>query len=274
MAWGTGAWGTGPWGGWSGTTAVTAAHAVSTRTVRVTVAGKPQVDTEWTPGDALNPALWTVALADGTYTWTVTEVLHVQEDSGSSPAIFDLYLLESLRSSNKDHTVTPNGVVDAAGLAITGSATFAGVIEEAISTPDKQAADKTLILRDLANPPVITEDYVGGTLVMEGSDYKNEQGSALVRKLILRRLTTVRGSYFHLPDYGLAVAPKSTPTLTDLIDLNAEAERQALEEPEVESAEASVTMDPAGILTIALRCKLRPNGEPLEISTPLPAVNL
>jgi len=268
--WGGMPWGLGPWGGFGGATYISNAYAVSTNTVRVIVAGNPQVISEWTPGDALNPACWTVELTAGGKTWTVIQVEQRQAAAGALPAVFDLFVLEVLESALVEHMVAASGVVDLGGFPINSAFAFPGVIDEAV-LPEKEAAARNLAVRDLANPPFISEEYTGGTLrITAAGDYQNEEGTALVRKMIWRRLTTFKGAFFHLPEFGLALSPKSLLTTSDLIKLKGEVERQAMREPEVEAVKASITLSSTGALTVELRVRVRPSGQDVAMSIQLP----
>jgi len=113
--------------------------------------------------------------------------------------------------------------------------------------------------RDLANCPAPSGSVVGGTLqIAAGGDYATDTGAALVKKLILRRLTTRPGEFFHLPDYGFGLKPKGLLKTSDRATLKKQIAQQILLEPEVESVDVAITTSPAtGSVTITFRARLR-----------------
>ena len=105
----------------------------------------------------------------------------------------------------------------------------------------------------------------GALQIGADGDYTLQQGAALVRKLIIRRLITRPGEFYHLPDYGLGLRVKE-PVPGSIITLRGEIERQVELEPEVESALAKVSFSPTNnILTIQLQVVLKATGESFQI---------
>ena len=94
-------------------------------------------------------------------------------------------------------------------------------------------------------------------------DYLLEEGENLVRKLIIRRLITRPGEFFHLPDYGIGLRIKE-PLPGQIASLKKQIEQQAELEPEVESAVASLSFSNS-ILIIQLRVRLLQTGADIEI---------
>ena len=57
--------------------------------------------------------------------------------------------------------------------------------------------------------PVDPLGAIGGSLrIGADGDYVADEGTELMKKLILRRLLTPKGAFFHLPDYGYGLAVK------------------------------------------------------------------
>ena len=72
-------------------------------------------------------------------------------------------------------------------------------------------------------------------------------------KLLLRRLTTFRGEFPHLPEYGLGVRAKELFTSARLPELRAEIVRQLSREPGVTNVSALVSLLRDGQLHVAIR---------------------
>jgi hypothetical protein len=148
-------------------------------------------------------------------------------------------------------------------------ADFAGLVADALATRQARLVSRGAIVRDVANPPApfAAEGTLGGTLVITSSgDYDTVTGAELVKKLIIRRLTTGRGEFFHLPNYGVDFRVKETIQPSSLSQLKTSIEKQILKEPEVSAASASLTLDTSNVLTVAVRATLRPTGEALQFS--------
>ncbi len=88
-------------------------------------------------------------------------------------------------------------------------------------------------------------------------DYATESGLAAVRKRCIRRLSTQRGAFSHLPAYGVDIggAVKRLGSVDALSALAADAEAQLLQEPEVTSAKVSVDLAriAAGLVVFRVR---------------------
>ena len=103
----------------------------------------------------------------------------------------------------------------------------------------------------------------GALQIDAGGDYVLQQGTALVRKLVIRRLITRPGDFYHLPDYGLGLRIKE-PVPGEIITLRGEIERQVELEPDVEAALATLSFS-GNVLTIQVKVVLKTTGEGFEI---------
>lgn len=266
MGYGTSAYGTSSYGSLSGALSVVNAFATTTNTVRVTFTVAPLAVSVSGLGDALNPATW--AVTNPTTTFTVTSVVKV------SSTVFDVYVLEAFASVLVTHTVSAPTLLkpDLDLISPPTSSTFLGLTSLAAVAPAAEAAARGLNLVDVANRPTQIADQLGGTLVMtSGGDYASETGASLLRKLIIRRLMTMRGEFFHLPNYGLGLAVKEPLPVGETIKLRAEIERQIQLEPEVSSVSANVILSPAsGILTVLIAATVRQTGERIDVPFQFP----
>jgi phage baseplate assembly protein W len=90
-------------------------------------------------------------------------------------------------------------------------------------------------------------------------------GADLVRKLIMRRLTTNKGEFFHLPNYGISLPFKLPIPTAQLIKLKTEIESQVKLEPDVSNVRATVSLDPQGILFISISATYSPSGQTFQV---------
>jgi hypothetical protein len=266
--WGTGSWGTSPWGTGAGaSTALSVSYAFASAQNRVTVAltAEPAHVNAAAPGDALNPATWTLTRLDTAASFTILSVAEVATTTNG----YELTTLEPLGDLSVTHRVTAVALVDVAGNAAVPplSADFNGILAQAggdAPTP----ADDVVDLRYYH----VSRNPIGGTLnIGSDGDYQVMGGVELVRKLIIRRLTTQPGEFFHIPDYGFPYSPKDVVRPVQLIKLKASLRETILLEPEVIDAGVALTLDAAaGVLTVDVRAQLQAAGETLEINTELP----
>ncbi len=259
MGWGTGPWGTGPWGGASSSISLSSAVAVTTATVRVTVSAAPAHISPAAAGDALNPATWAVTRLDTGASFTVVGVTEV------SALQYDLLVFGSFADVSVTHQVESTTLRNASGVLVSlpTTAEFLGLSEFLFTANTKGG------LADLANAPA-PFNPPGGTLqVAAGGDYTMVSGAELVRKLIVRRLLSTPGEWFHLPKYGLGLRVKETLPSNDLIKLGAAIERQVLREPEVQAVSALLEWTPSKhLLVVQIRAQLT-SGEGLNVSLPV-----
>ncbi len=264
--WGTGTWGTSPWGTGTGTgTALSVSYAFASAQNRATVVltAEPAHVSALAVGDALNPATWTLVRLDTGFSYTILSVAYVNTTT------YELTTLEPLGGLPVTHRVTAVGLVDTVGNAAVPplTADFNGIQAQAggdAPTPDDDLVD----LRYYH----VSRNPIGGTLnIGSDGDYQVMGGVELVRKLIIRRLTTRPGEFFHLPTYGFPYSPKDVVRPVELAKLKASLREAILKEPEVADAGVAVTLNPsAGILTVQVMAQLQAAGETLEINTELP----
>lgn len=274
MSWGTGSWGTGTWGGVSVFTTnlfVSNAFALTTNTVRVVFSVPPDVSSNTAVGSATNPASWSVTRLDSGFSFTVTlvEQVAIPEESEVVPTsidpttTFDVHVLEPLGSLAITHQIAALGILresDGAAMVPPTTFDFLGLGFTQTERPNA-VVQRQIVAVDVANPPFPPTGFsIGGTLQINAfGDYEAVRGAELVRKLIIRRLTTPRGGFVHLPDYGIGFAVKEKIPSSDLIRLRAILEQQVLLEPEVEACSVIPTLQRSNnILQLQIQARLRP----------------
>lgn len=270
---GTSEYGTGPWG----VGAVYAPEngggrtfATGDRSVRVVLSFEPQAQGSTLPGDALNPKTWAISsLNDG----RVLTPISVVKVNATTFDILTLQMLDNAKVSMQLRTIALRDVMGAPVATLTW--TFPGSQLVSNTTPQRQTTAAGLALRDIANPPT-PNSPVGGTLEITSSgDYKSVTGEALVRKLIIRRLISSKGDFFHLPNYGAGLRVKDTMANVDLRKLSRELESQIMFEPEVEAASVGLSYTAAAsALVVQLKVKLRQTGQEVSVSMMVPSGTL
>lgn len=247
----------------SGAVSVQKAVAVSTHEVDVTTTGRVRDSSPFVVGDALNPATWQVQRLDSLAFLTVVGVAQVATNT------YRLTCLEAFGPVGVQHQAGSTVLLDASGSTIVNPrfAAFQGVLDASTSTMAAKMAHRKTGARDYANVPTL--DTFGGTLKIDsGGDYEMVSGAELVKKLIIRRLVSKPGDFFHLPNYGIGLRVKEPLPVADLSKLKAEIERQVLQEPEVDTVQAQLFQTSESILTVKVRARLKKTGEPIEVSVP------
>jgi hypothetical protein len=266
-------WGGIPWGGgsWGGGTPVGIAYAFAAgdRFVRVGFTAAPLMGKSTRDGDALNPRTWMIYRTDASRFLTVLSV--AQFDSTT----IDILTLEQFDSHLISMTVGAHSLRDSSGGLITPAVAFdfAGALLENTSTPQKVATSRGFGLRDLHNPPT-PNSPLGGTLeITAAGDYASVEGTALLRKLVVRRIITAPGDFFHLPDYGVGLRSKELLPAADLPALKARIEQQIRREPDVEDVTVKL-VGTDNMLTVLARVRQRRTGQEVVIDVPLAGVTI
>lgn len=249
MGYGTSPYGLTAFGGISSTLTVVNAWAISTHAVRVELSGEPAHVDSFDEGDALNPLTWTLNNI------TAGRPLTIVMAAVNSSTTVDLTTLEALGDHLETHTATAVGLLSLTGVPAVAplSASFPGVVQtvDPVDTANLDFRD-----RDFANPPFQTARGLGaaGTLIIGADgDFATESGAALTRKLVLRRMSTPRGAFRHLPNYGVADLEKEpVGSAGDLVAKLREYEQQAKQEPDVVDAKARGSIDRSGVLIVQL----------------------
>jgi hypothetical protein len=104
----------------------------------------------------------------------------------------------------------------------------------------------------------VANDVVTGLWVFDDSgDLAPHDGIDSLRKRIFRRLTTVRGAFSFLPDYGVGLVLKEPAGSSQLSALKDDITRQVGREPEVEATSVSLSLNPNGILTVSIAARTK-----------------
>jgi hypothetical protein len=260
MPYGFSPYGFGPYGNPVGGTtfSVAGAVAISNRQVQVTFTVQPFAVSGFGTRDALNPALWTVT------NQATGAVIPVGAVRVSGTDTVELWLTTPLAGYATGYQVAASPLLLSAGgtpILPPITASFSG-ITGVNAVPDSRPQRPRAV--DLKAAPA-GNGSDGTTLVIKGGDYDVESGRALMRKCINRRLTTRKGAFFHLPNYGVEqIQPKMLYAVSNLRALKSDIENQVQQEPDVLSASATLISDPANnILTVTITATSADDPAPL-----------
>jgi hypothetical protein len=246
MTWGIGTYGTGGWGIDLSLNA-TAARATSERTVLVTLSTPPLAKSPVGDGDALDPATWFVRR--GSFSFHPLAVRQVDA------ATFEIFTLLKFDPFLFNLEVGSDFLIDASGnVAPPFAISFAGCK----FVPPAESGDRVV---DYASPFL-----QGGLAVASSGDLDAESGVSLLRKLVVRRLTTARGGFFHLPNYGIGLDLKAPLPLADLTALRVEVERQISQEPDLTDVRSRLILGADGVLTVEVQATLERTGEQVSVA--------
>ena len=243
--------------------ALVKARARSTREVDVTVSNLAQDNSPFSPGDALNPSTWSVQRLDSSAFLSVVNVEQV------GTYTYRLLCLEEFGPVSVVHRVNSTTLKDLSGNLIQTpkNADFLGLLEDTKIDFSSRLAKQKVRSRDIANSQVPGFSVFAGTLQIGGDgDYKTVTGTELTRKLVIRRLITRPGDFFHLPNYGIGLRMKEPLPTSDLPKLKKAIEQQCLQEQEVQAAKATLTLDPANnTLIVRVQVQEKQSGQQIDI---------
>lgn len=256
MSWGAGAWGAFPWAAAFGAVASVqrATHALL-NAVDVQFSGLVQAFDPTDPVDALNPANWTLTAVDPSSALIpllqTTLLVEGSPTEGVTKTIVRLFF-----DADLDPDVTYRITADATMETLSGAAIMAPL------SADFLTADRGFVSVFAAVPQEDRTDIrsagdasqIGGTYQYdETGDLENESGSDYLRKRIIRRATTLRGTILHLPGYGAGKRLKTTISASSIAEYRTELRAQVLREPDVRAATVSVTRPLPGILRTTIK---------------------
>lgn len=254
MSFGLSPWGLSPWG----LTPLPIVQLVSAVpsgdcTLLVTFSNPPLAKSPIGEGDALNPLSWVLVRGDG-FVFLVMNVRQV------SAIVYELYALQKFSSVLVEHNVAAVVFKPSGGyIDEPSSLFFLGLVASHPATTQPSMGV------DLSNPAHDT-NRPGGTLLVDASgDYVNEGGLAFFKKLIIRRLTTSLGAFFHLTDYGTNLRLKEPLPISDMVKLQAQITIALQREPEFQSVGTRLSLDADGTLLIEVSVKLITGGAQLVV---------
>jgi hypothetical protein len=265
-------WGGGPWGGLlgagegggggGGAFAMLDALAVRENVVRLQFSVPPVLSGVLDAFDGLVASRYLIAVVNGTFGndgLPVRPVRVVEVMRGPLATDVDLWLDRALSPYPSGYVVTATGLWDVLGeqQTVPFIAAFVGLYRGLVPP----SADLAIPSRDFANPqsfaglidplPNTTDARQLGTFPTdETGDVAFDEGMASYKKRVFRRLSTRKGAYLHLPEYGVTfmdhVKQLARPGMIQ--QLASEAEEQIKQEPETLSCVVKILQQ--GRLTV------------------------
>lgn len=271
-----GGFGSEPFGdpsGSGGPLAVLRARAIKGQLVRVTFNEEPLHQSPAGKNDALNPA---------NYFFTCTSGELYEAAVGTAPTVLPtlvdaspiqgpgIGLTDSTEWAVDVHTDKPlvvgltysvtvvNVLAKLGGtLASPASAEFPGIVRNTVATKPRNNNDLVDIGSDLITGHFLTDD---------SGDLSPQGGVDGLRKRIFRRLTTNKGAFPWMSDYGVGLRLKEPGSLAQMQLLKTDVVQQIGREPDVASVEAYLSLDQSGILTLQINA-IRKGGTPITLTT-------
>jgi hypothetical protein len=247
----------------TGLITITSAMAIGTNEVKVFLNNPPKRNSSTGTGDALNPLTWDIQRLD------TAEVLSVAFVNMYGPTIFGLVISGKFGDASVLHRVGSSTLLSETNELILPPkyVDFIGISTLEDSQFGLAKLRKTYPV-DISNPhtPSLNIETTGGTLIINSSgDYETVTGEELIKKLIIRRLITNPGDFFHIPEYGIGLPVKETISTSDLVSLKSSIEKQIKREKEVSDCLAQIEMSADGVLNIKIKATLRDTGKQIEV---------
>jgi hypothetical protein len=266
--WGAAPWGSSPWGGGAAGAAqlcLGLAIAVRENVVRLFFS-EPVKYTRWCDhGDASRLGCYSVAVVGGTgidgLASREVAPAAVELVDGAGGRQVDLTVDRVFSPYGVLYAATVTGILSASGLMLgigANQVLFQGLqkglpsalTEHAVATGDIANPQTLRALFDPLPEAGRRSDVLLGTYRADGTgDLANDGGLTSYKKRLFRRLTTKKGRFGHLPNYGVdlvgSVKMLARPGVRDA--LAADAEEQIRMEPETESATVRVEVTESGV---------------------------
>lgn len=253
--------------------------AIRENVVRLTFDAVPYFSAVLDPGDASDPARYTItAKVDtiGSDGLAPRGVFSAMAEKVSSKVIH-LWTDRKLSPYPSLYTVALNGILEDGTLdplSVYQSEFYGLRAGRVVPTPDRAISNA-----DLANPQTLSgaldplalpTDSVLGTLPVDDTgDLAKDEGLQSFKKRVLRRLATRKGRFRHLPGYGTlaleSVKHLARPGLMQAIA--ADAEEQIRQEPETVAVKVQiVTQGAIAYYRIRVRCSF---GQTVDMTAPI-----
>lgn len=287
LGYGAGPWGSMPWGSsFVPNMTLDRVQAIRENVARLTFSEPVFLTNILDPGDASERNRYTISPVSGTFgndgvpTRPVSPVL---AQYGTNQSEIDVTTDRPFSSYPAVYTVTTNGLFGISGALlspVSNTQNFDAVYRKIPAV----RPDVAIASRDIANPQSprmvaevggdVNDPLVLGTILVDGTgDYAVDEGTVNIRKRIIRRLVTRKGSFAHLPDYGTSIldSVKQLARPGSAEALAAEAEAQIRLEPEVVGVSVQMVVVSPGIFKMVVKARTQA-GTTIDVQVPLVAV--
>ena len=288
QGWGAGEWGRSFWGVGSGPLQLIDAEPVRENVVRLFFNAVPKFTGILDPHDASSAERYQIVIVAGTLPFGVDPrpvspiLASVAEVAGAGGTQIDLtvdrpfspYTARYLVSVNQLQT-TDGGLLDPAFCCqeFDGLLGQRGVRNRSLALPSRDIANPQTFQAMLDPLPVTNDPLVLGSIPVDDSgDYAFDEGVTSLKKRIFRRLVTTPGKFSHLPEYGVGLPQqlKQLNTFAKRVEMQAEIEKQILQEPDVDAVSAQVVsdLDTPGLFRVRLRVRAKVSDSPVDMDLP------
>jgi hypothetical protein len=239
MSWGPSEWGSGSWGGSGAGFDLTAAWTASAQAIRLRfsrrVATGSTIDGE--PAGVWLPLAYTLTVSTSALVGASGPVPVIMGAALVTPTEVELVLDRPLGPTSLVYLigVNPDLVRSEAGARLgVHTATFAGVTTRDTSPiAERTDADPQLVDVGFSTTPGANPV---GMLVGANGDLALTESADTIRARIVRRVTTAKGGFAWLPDFGLLPKTSALARKSALYELRLDAQAQIEQEPFAESA--------------------------------------
>lgn len=282
--WGGGEWGSSFWGVGSGPLRLIDAQPVRENVVRLFFNAPMKFTGILDPADASDPERYVITVVadslEGEDPRPVFPIIaELTEVAGAGGAQIDVTVDRPFSKFPSRYRISVNQLQTTDGGLLDPDFTsfeFDGLSGERVV----RTRDVALPIRDIANPqtreamfdplPVTDDPLILGSIpVDENGDYAFDEGITSIKKRIFRRLITGKGHFAHLPEYGVGFPQqaKRLGTMAKRTELSAEAEKQILQEPDVEAASVVVVNDlqNPGLYRVRVKVRVKVGSEPVDM---------
>ena len=253
--------------------AIDTAQSVAENRIRLTFNTAPKFENIETCFDASDLSSYTYAPIDGTIDrlGDATRNVTIVAAEKVSDLIVDLITDRPMSSFfGSKYLLSVSGLISATGATPFEDQSF--VILSQFKGVPSLIPERTVNNRDIANPQSLsaiydplpidgqpTDDLLGKYQPDSRGDVALDEGIVSYKKRVFRRMTTVKGGFAQLPNYGVTFLQKikqlNLPSVRD--EMAFEAEDQIMQEPETVSVSVNVRVDRAapGVVFLEIRAK-------------------
>lgn len=262
---GAGAFGSMPFGSGAGVT-IAFAEEVTRNSVRVRLAGPVRLRNRGNIGDALHDRGWRVEAFNDATAHVPIALWVVRESSDTAVVQFDSIFDGPAK---RYRIVMSEAIAGAPGPVSQRSALFwtFGEVRVVRDQATRRSFDLANLQTGGSGPG--PEQPLGTLALGADGDYLADAGLDNLKKRILRRLSTRRGAFAHLPDYGLVLPLKTAIKPALLREIQADATEQIRREIGVRDVSVGVSVPTPGVLTLSIRVTSDAGAFGVDVSVPL-----
>ncbi len=203
-------------------------------------------ESRYDPEDALWLGNWSAVRLDGA---RMPALLRVEPVSGHADQVRLRFAGPTAPLGRIVRLTAASAIRDVAGSGIVESSVDAIGISQAAAISARSYEP----LRDLRNP--VSGRGAGTIPVQDSGDYEGSMSVETLRKVILRTLATVAGTWAHVPEWGVAPDLKSAGTMHRLQRIARDGQQALLAIHGVQEAKVTAYLSPKGLLVISARVR-------------------